>query len=162
MVWPEDEKWFMLSTPEDETSGRWTTFSNPSGPKGVPSLTAWIGGEDAVAAEKQSDDQISSDVMENLRKMFPDVTDPDNVVISRWGEDENVLGAYSFPRTGTDFYADIQKLGQRMGKIYFAGEATSRDGWATVSSSFGLYAFSPPCSLPNDTTPFHICCLIYH
>ena len=38
-VWPNDELWFILVTPEDETSGQWTTFFNPSEFKGIPTLT---------------------------------------------------------------------------------------------------------------------------
>jgi hypothetical protein len=38
-VWPRDLMWYMLTTPDDETSGQWTTFFNPSEFKGVPALT---------------------------------------------------------------------------------------------------------------------------
>jgi len=132
MVWPEDDMWILLATPDDESSGRWTTFSNPSKFKGVPSLTAWIGGNDAIAAESQSDEEILAAVMTNLRFMFPDITEPDNVYISRWGQEENVLGAYSYPSPGEDYYDDINNIAARLGKIYFAGEATSASGWATT------------------------------
>ena len=147
MVWPEDDMWILLATPDDESSGRWTTFSNPSKFKGVPSLTAWIGGNDAIAAESQSDEEILAAVMTNLRFMFPDITEPDNVYISRWGQEENVLGAYSYPSPGEDYYDDINNIAARLGKIYFAGEATSASGWATVSFS----VCSRLLSLPKQT-----------
>ena len=121
MVWPKDEGWFMLVTPEKDTSGKWTTFSNPSKLKGVPSLTAWIGGKDAIAAEKQSDDEILSDVTKNLKAMFPAITEPDNVIISRWGQEEFVRGAYAFASPGQEYYNDLDNISRRMGKIYFAG-----------------------------------------
>lgn len=111
----------MLVTPEKDTSGKWTTFSNPSKLKGVPSLTAWIGGKDAIAAEKQSDDEILSDVTKNLKAMFPAITEPDNVIISRWGQEEFVRGAYAFPSQGQEYYNDLDNISRRMGKIYFAG-----------------------------------------
>ena len=51
-VWPRDKLWFLLMTPEDETSGQWTTFFNPSRFKGIPMLTAWVGGDEAINAEQ--------------------------------------------------------------------------------------------------------------
>jgi len=136
-VWPEDERWFLLATPDDETSGRWTTFSNPSGFKGVPSLTGWIGGPDAVRMEGQSDDEIVEEVMANLRAMFPDIKRPDDVIVTRWGQENHVRGAYAFPLPGQDFYKDVEALRQTIGRVYFAGEATTARGWATT---FGAWA----------------------
>ena len=134
-VWQRDKFWFMLITPEDETSGQWTTFSNPSNLKGVPSLTAWIGGEEAVEAEKQTDDEILETVMGNLGAMFPGIRRPDNVIISRWGQDENVRGAYSFPAAGRDHGDDANNLQSRVDRVYFAGEANG-SGWGTTMGAW--------------------------
>mmetsp|Transcript_30573 Transcript_30573/g.63996 ORF Transcript_30573/g.63996 Transcript_30573/m.63996 type:complete len:627 (-) Transcript_30573:89-1969(-) len=134
-VWPRDKLWFLLTTPDDETSGRWTQFHNPSKFKGQPSLTAWVGGDEAIEAEKQSDDEILEHVMENLRSMFPTIREPDGVVVSRWGMEENVRGTYSFPVPGRDFYDDAANLSRRIGNIWFAGEATG-NGWATTMGAW--------------------------
>ena len=86
VVWPEDPLAFELITPDSETSGRWTTFQSPTKFKGgLPTLVGWIAGDEAVRAEAQSDDEILGEVMANLRSMFPDITDPDDVIITRWG-----------------------------------------------------------------------------
>lgn len=136
IVWPMDQYWFHLITPEDETSGQWTQFNNPTKFKGGrPSLTAWVGGDEAIEAEKQSDEEILSVVMKNLRAMFPDITEPDNVIISRWSQDENVRGTYSFPVPGRDYYDDAYYLSERFGRIWFAGEATG-SGWATTMGAW--------------------------
>mmetsp|Transcript_20254 Transcript_20254/g.38207 ORF Transcript_20254/g.38207 Transcript_20254/m.38207 type:complete len:154 (-) Transcript_20254:197-658(-) len=135
-IWPdekEEDKWFLMATPDDETTGKWTTFSNPSEFKGVPSLTAWIGGEDAIEAEKQSDTEIFNDVMKNLNAMFPGISSPDAVIITRWGQEENVLGAYSYPYPGENYYRDQNILSRPEGNVFFAGEATSGNGWGSVS-----------------------------
>ena len=134
-VWPRDKLWFLLMTPEDETSGQWTTFFNPSRFKGIPTLTAWVGGDEAIDAEKRSDDEILSTVMNNLRSMFPSIREPDRVIISRWGMDENVRGTYSFPVPGRDFYDDADNLQQRVGRVWFACEATG-SGWATTMGAW--------------------------
>ena len=83
--------------------------------------------------ERQTDDEVVEEVMANLRAMFPDIKNPDDVIVTRWGREKHVLGAYSFPSPGQDFYQDIETLAQTIGKLHFAGEATTNDGWATVS-----------------------------
>ena len=135
MVWPEDDMWFLLVTPDDETSGQWTRFYNPSKFKGVPTLIGWIGGDDAVEAEKQSTDEVVNNVMKNLREMFPTISDPDNAIITRWGLNENTKGSYSYPEQGRDIFTDAAALQQRLGRIYFAGEATG-SGWGTVMGAW--------------------------
>lgn len=135
LVWPADETWFFLITPDDETSGQWTTFFNPSEFKGIPTLTAWIGGDEALAMESQSDDEILQDVMKNLKAMFPSITEPDRLIISRWSQEENVRGSYSFPINGRDFYDDADNLAKREGRVWFAGEATG-NGWATTMGAW--------------------------
>ena len=134
-VWPGDQLWFLLQTPDEDTSGQWTTFSNPSNFKGVPSLTAWIGGQEAIEAEQKTDDEILETVMNNLKAMFPSIREPDNVIISRWGQEEHVRGTYSFPVPGRNFYDDADLLQRRLGRVYFAGEATG-SGWATTMGAW--------------------------
>jgi monoamine oxidase len=94
MIWPEDEFWFKLITPDDETSGLWTTFYNPSKFKGEPSLIAWVGGDEAWVEEERTNDEIMKDVIKNLRAMFPGIRNPDTALISRWGMNENVRGTF--------------------------------------------------------------------
>jgi len=132
-VWPEDTSWFELITPEDESSGLWTTFYNAKA-KGVPCLIGWIGGDEAIAMEEQSDEEILEQVMVNLRSMFPTITQPDNVFISRWGQEENVLGSYSFNKVGRTYSEDASNLKEPLGnKVWFAGEATNTDEWHATS-----------------------------
>ncbi|KAL7549406.1 hypothetical protein ACHAWF_012674 [Thalassiosira exigua] len=94
--------------------------------KGVPTLVAWIAGEDAILIESQSDDEILNDVMMNLRAMFPSITHPsDRVVITRWGQDDTIKGSYSFKKVGRTMSTDRRKLRKRFGRMWFAGEATA-------------------------------------
>ena len=65
--------------------------------------------------------------------MFPTITRPDKVIISRWDEDENVRGTYSFHKLGRDFDDDSYYLGETIGKqVWFAGEATAGNMYATT------------------------------
>mmetsp|Transcript_27808 Transcript_27808/g.50246 ORF Transcript_27808/g.50246 Transcript_27808/m.50246 type:complete len:85 (+) Transcript_27808:604-858(+) len=67
--------------------------------------------------------------------MFPSIREPDKVIISRWGQEENVRGTYSFPLPGRDFYNDLENLRRRVGRIYFAGETTG-NAWATTKGAW--------------------------
>ena len=64
--------------------------------------------------------------MANLRAMFPTATDPDKYIITRWGKEENVRGAYSFKILGRDFDDDVESLQWPLdNSVWFAGEAMS-------------------------------------
>ena len=132
MVWPEEKAGFELITPSSDTSGKWTTFFNPSKLKGVPLLEGLIGGDDARDMEMQTDEEIIDDVMKNLRAMFPTISRPDRVIITRWGQEENIRGAYAFKVKGRDFDDDAWNLQRSVGKIWFAGEAMSGTWYGTA------------------------------
>ncbi len=136
IVWPVDKTWLELVTVTDEDSGKWTSFFNPTNLKGVPTLVGFAGGRDAVDMEDQTDKEILDDVMKNLSAMFPSITRPKKVLITRWGKEANFLGSYSFQKVGRTFHEDAANLQERVGTLWFAGEATSGDGWygTTVGS----------------------------
>jgi len=136
--------WIALISNQDATSGRWTTFTNPSAEKGKPTLVGWVAGKDAVRMEDQTDDEVKAEMMSNLELMFPNIPEPDRVVIARWGTEPNVLGAYSHRTIGRDFRGYSSILGHPVGRITFAGEATA-GGWHSTTKgawSTGQYAAS--------------------
>ena len=131
MVWPEPSgSWIELVTAETETSGRWTQFYNPSSFKDKPVLIGMTGGDEAREMESQTDDEVLDDVMQSLRAMYPNITRPDKIFISRWGQDPNVLGTYSVPNVGRHFDYDSELLGKNVGNVWFAGEATAGRSWS--------------------------------
>ena len=129
IVWP-DTYWFELVTPDDASSGLWTTWYNPSKLKGRPCLVGWIGGDEAVDMEEWSDEDALDQVMRNLRSMFPAISQPDHVFFTRWGKEEHVRGSYSFNKVGRKFATDAANLKETIdNKVWFAGEATNLDEW---------------------------------
>ena len=68
--------------------------------------------------------------MGNLLAMFPTISKPDKFLVTRWGKDEAVRGAYSFAKVGRgEFSADAEILRERSGSnVWFAGEATYSEG----------------------------------
>lgn len=142
VAWP-DEKWIQLVTQDDASSAKWTTFFNPTKAKGIPTLVGWIGGQEAIDMEAQTDEEILVDVMKNLKAMFPAITQPDRVIITRWGQEPNVLGTYSFKKVGRDFSDDTWYLRENVDQIlWFAGEATTSSGYGTAHGAWktGEYA----------------------
>jgi len=136
VVWPVNKPWFQLITPAAESSGRWTTFFNPTQFKDKAVLVGWVGAQDARDMESQTDEEILDDViMRNLHSMYPTITRPDKVFITRWGQDPNVLGAYSFQKLKRNFANDSYKLRQRVGRVSFAGEAAS-GAYGTVTGAW--------------------------
>ena len=76
--------------------------------------------------------------MVNLRSMFPDISQPDEVIVTRWSQKENFLGSYSYSKAGRSFASDAENLKERVGNLFFAGEATNVDEWhATTVGAWG-------------------------
>jgi polyamine oxidase len=117
LVWPEEATWFMLITPEEETSGRWTTFFNLFLLTGRPTLVLFVAGDDAAAMEDQSDEEVLVGVMANLRAMFPDMLNPDVAHVTWWGKVEDFLGAHSYPIPGRDITEDAVILSEAYGRV---------------------------------------------
>ena len=53
----------------------------------------------------------------------------------RWSKDEFTQGAYSEPVVGTTSQ-DFKNLGARLGRLYFAGEATSEDWYGYMQGAY--------------------------
>ena len=136
LAWPGDTLWFELITPDDLSSGKWTTFFNPTKYKGVPTLEGFIGGNEAIDIETQTDEEILDDVMKNLVAMFPSITRPDRVIITRWGQEENIKGSYSFQTVGRDRYEDANSIKETIGNLWFAGEATDGTWYGTATGAW--------------------------
>ncbi len=135
-VWPDDE-WLGLMTPKGDNRGKWTNFFNPTPHKGVPMLVGWAAAAHARYMETQTDEEVLSDVMEKLKAMFPTITPPDRYIITRWGSEENVRGAYSFKKMGRSYKKDRQQLQKTVGNVWFAGEAAFHNAgyYATVNGA---------------------------
>merc|ERR1719343_467381 len=100
-------------------------------------LTAFVGGDLALDIEKKSDMEIQNLAMTSIQGMFPNTTVPipNEFIVSRWGQDENFLGAYSFP--SKDQMYNSKKLTENIdGKLFFAGEACAVIGTCSACRLF--------------------------
>mmetsp|Transcript_27717 Transcript_27717/g.58877 ORF Transcript_27717/g.58877 Transcript_27717/m.58877 type:complete len:117 (-) Transcript_27717:215-565(-) len=92
-------------------------------------MVGWISGDEALAMEDRTDEEVLEHATRNLRSMFPEMKEPDEAVITRWPRDENARGSYSFEKFDRSFADDASNLKEREGNVWFAGEATNTDGW---------------------------------
>ena len=138
--WPHGKEYMSLLTEEDSTSGAWTTFFNDRelGNGGHFVLSSWVGGDNALAIEAQSDQDIVQQVLGNLRAMLGEsVPEPSKYVISRWGQDEFAHGAYSFCNVGgkAPFVKARKRLAKTVGtRLFWAGEGTAADYGTTYGA----------------------------
>ncbi|XP_044506892.1 probable polyamine oxidase 4 [Mangifera indica] len=100
-----------------------------------PVLVYMAAGRFANDLEKLSDESAAKFVMLQLKKMFPDATEPVHYLVSRWGSDPNSLGCYAYDVVGMpeDLY---ERLQAPLGSIFFGGEAVSMDHQGSVHGAY--------------------------
>jgi polyamine oxidase len=132
-------------------------FLNLHKATGNPVLVYMAAGRLAFDLEKESDESVVHFAMLQLRKMFPDATEPVQYLVSRWGTDPNFRGCYSYDAVGMpeDVY---EKLQAPVNNLFFAGEAACLDHQGSVHGAFssGLIAASNCQSLIGNPKKFQV------
>lgn len=120
-----------------EEPGRWAAFLNAAKYTGKPVLLAFNAGSSARRLEKLPDERVVAEAMAVLRKMYgASVPEPEAWRFTRWASDPYAGGSYSFVAVGAspkDYEALAEPVGER---LFFAGEATSREHPATVHGAW--------------------------
>lgn len=100
-------------------------------------LYAYISGKSAQEAEASlSDQQIEEEVLSSLSSIFgQEIPKPRQVVISRWGQDEFSKGSYSFNQLGSSPKHRRELARPLKDRVYFAGEATHVEHFATAQGA---------------------------
>lgn len=113
------------------------TFFNASHFTGYPILLGYVGGDTARKLEQNTDSVIISNILKIFRKYFGKaVLPPGSFFVTRWLDDPWSLGSYSYNAIGSSG-AERDLLAKEIeNKIYFAGEATHRDFFATTHGAF--------------------------
>ncbi|MBM0741318.1 FAD-dependent oxidoreductase [Phormidium sp. CLA17] len=113
--------------------GEWVEFFNFYPITKQPILVGFNAGSYAQTLEDWSDEKVVAAAMQTLRTIYgAKVPNPTHHCITRWRSDPFTQGAYSFLAThATD--EDYDRLAEPVGdRLFFAGEATSRQYAATV------------------------------
>lgn len=75
--------------------------------------------------------------MARLRDMFgEDIPQPSGYQLTRWGQDPFARGAYSFNKLGSTPAMRDDLAASLDDRLFFAGEATSRQYFATVHGAY--------------------------
>lgn len=116
-----------------QAKGEWVEFFNLYPVTKQPILVGFNAGRYSRKLEELSDDATITAAMQVLRTIYGKaVPDPVEVLVTRWNQDPYAGGAYSFLAKNAspeDYDALAEPIGDR---LFFAGEATSRQYAATV------------------------------
>jgi monoamine oxidase len=120
-----------------ETKGKFNYFLNIK--KFTPSngLMTFALGDYATVTETMPDSQIINEIMLNLKGIYGNsIPNPTNFLRTKWGQNINSYGAYSYPTNGSTS-ADFDTLSNEVhNKVFFAGEHTIREYRATVHGAY--------------------------
>ena len=137
--WDElNQEWAIRGDDWETYNSSWRFFMDFHMFTNQPIILAFNVGSTAEKLENQTDETIKQQMMEALRKTYPNSTIPDPVKIIRtsWANDPLSFGTYSFiPITGSP--SDMDELAKPIDdKLFFAGEATSSRYYGTVHGAY--------------------------
>ena len=142
VFWPSQLDW-LSHIPE--AYGEWTSWLNIDRAVGQPILMGFNAANYGTQIEALSDAEIVDAAMVRLRTVFGNsIPEPVDFQITRWGSEPRSWGSYSFITTGSDPSLRDALAGEIENRIFFAGEATSRQYYSTVHGAYltGLEAAS--------------------
>jgi hypothetical protein len=121
-----------------ETKGKFNYFMNML--KFLPTtngLMTFAFGDYATVTETMTDAQIISEVMAQLKTIYGNsIPIPTNMQRTKWGQNINSFGAYSFATNGTTS-ADFETMATQINnKLFFAGEHTEKNYRGTVHGAY--------------------------
>ncbi len=132
--WPEEYHGFGYLSEGQADFGEflnWSLYSEK------PALIAFTGGSFARNIEQLSEEEISQRIMRILRQNYGQpIPEPESAIVTRWNQDPFTFGSYSYIPVGGDS-SDRDLLAEPVNqRLFFAGEATSRDYPSTVHGAY--------------------------
>jgi monoamine oxidase len=132
--WPAEVEMLGYLSPQPQN---FSDFLNLYPLTKMPILVALCGGSFAKSLEKLSDQTVQENIITLLRRVHGNkIPQPEAIVITKWTSDPFSRGSYSYIPVGTPA-KERDVLAQTVGeRVFFAGEATSREYPATVHGAF--------------------------
>ena len=129
--WPADVDWIGWLGPRPGYWGEWVSLARVLG---APVLVGFHAADAAAQMEALDDRATIAAAHDALRAMFGTrFPAPIAAQITRWGQDPQALGSYSFTPTGTGPQTRRAFAGADWdGQLWFAGEATSAEYFGTA------------------------------
>jgi monoamine oxidase len=120
-----------------ETKGKFNYFLNVKKFSPVNALMTFAFGDYATITESMSDSDIINDIMIHLKSIYGNsIPNPTSVLRTKWGQNINSFGAYSYATNGTTT-SGFDILAESINnKLFFAGEHTNRDYRGTVHGAY--------------------------
>jgi len=120
-----------------DTKGKFNYFLNIKKFTQANGLMTFAFGDYATLTESMTDSQIINEILLNLKSIYGNsIPNPTNFLRTKWGQNINSYGAYSYPTNGTTS-ADFDTLSNDVNnKVFFAGEHTERKYRGTVHGAY--------------------------
>ncbi|KAH8690275.1 putative flavin-containing polyamine oxidase [Talaromyces proteolyticus] len=170
VFWPKDTQYFLYADPTER--GWYPVFQSLDTPgflEGSGIIFVTVVHDQSYRAESQSDEKTKEEVMTVLRDMYgaENVPDPIAFMYPRWSLEPWAYGSYSNWPYGVTLEMH-QNLRANVGRLYFAGEATSTEyfgflqgawyegqGVGKVVAACVNNAKSPACVQETHYEPLH-------
>jgi polyamine oxidase len=130
--WPRDKPFIGLV--DGDKSG-YPQLINMAFYNGRPILVAQIGRAQSLAIAQRPDAEVAAELQALLKQRFKNLPEPVEYKVTHWASEKFSKGAYSYLPTG----ADVEMrdfLARPEGRIYYAGEATMRQGAGTIKGAY--------------------------
>ncbi|PWA74936.1 flavin containing amine oxidoreductase family protein [Artemisia annua] len=141
LFWGTDLDMFGHLSDDPSRRGEFFLFYSYATVAGGPVLMALVAGEAAHSFESMPPTDAVTRVLQILRGIYEpqgiEVPEPIQTVCTRWGSDPFCLGSYSnvaVGSSGDDYDILAESVGD--GRLFFAGEATTRRYPATMHGAF--------------------------
>lgn len=132
--WPNDVDWIEHVSPQPGVWTEWVSFLRATG---EPVLLGFNAAQRARDIEPWSDAATVDDAMNTLRTLFgAQIPNPVGAQITRWASDPFALGSYSFNAIGSTPQMRVALSQPIDQKLFFAGEATSKDHFSTAHGAW--------------------------
>ncbi|KAL3495494.1 amine oxidase [Aspergillus germanicus] len=136
--WPSETEFFLYASPTSR--GFYPVFQSLSKTGFLPGsniIFVTVVETHSYRVERQSDAQTQAEIMAVLREMFPDREIPNPIAFTypRWSTEPWAFGSYSNWPAGTTLEMH-QNLRANVGRLWFAGEATSAQYFGFLHGAF--------------------------
>lgn len=132
--WPEDVDWLEYIPAKHGEWAEWVSYMRAAN---KPILLGFNAADRGREIEHMSDRQIVASAMQTLRTMFgKGIPEPVDYQITRWASDPYSLGSYSFNALGSNPKMRKTLAAPLNKKLFFAGEATETEYFATAHGAF--------------------------
>ncbi len=138
VFWNTSYQFFLYADPKERGYYPiWQSLDGPGFLEGSGILFVTVVQEQSYRVEKQTDEQTKEEVLAVLRDMFgaENVPEPTAFMYPRWSLEPWAYGSYSNWPPGTTLEMH-QNLRANVGRLYFAGEATSSEYYGFLQGAW--------------------------